>query len=123
MSKSSTNAQQVLSKVPSSAGRKRPPGGSRKGCPNKSTADVREAIAKLAAWAGPKMQGWIETVAANDPGRALDILGRLFEYHIPKLGRTEHVGDAENPVTVEVTTTDSDLLLAKLQALRAKADS
>jgi hypothetical protein len=64
-------------------------GGSRKGKPNKATADVRDAIAKLAQDLGPSLQKWITKVAADDPGRAAEIFLRAIEYHIPKLSRTD----------------------------------
>jgi hypothetical protein len=60
-----------------------------KGLPNKATAEVRAAIAKLMEETAPKMQEWLDRVADEDPARALEIVVKLAEYHIPKLGRTE----------------------------------
>jgi hypothetical protein len=70
-------------------------GGRRKGTPNKVTADVRAAIAKLAEDLGPSLKGWIERVAVDDPGRAAEIFLRAIEYHVPKLARTDVTSGGE----------------------------
>jgi hypothetical protein len=67
---------------------KTPGSGRRKGTPNKSTADVRAAFAELLQGAAPKLEKWLTRVARKEPGRALDIVTRLAEYHIPKLSKT-----------------------------------
>jgi hypothetical protein len=79
-------------------------GGRGKGTPNKATADVRAAIAGLLEHAAPRMVAWLDDVAAEDPGRAMDIVTRLAEYHIPKLARTEQVGDGGGPVQINVVS-------------------
>jgi hypothetical protein len=71
-----------------------------KGSPNKATADVRKAIAKLAELNVPRLNRWIAKVAEEDPGRAAEIVLRAIEYHIPKLGRTEVTGQDGGPVEV-----------------------
>jgi hypothetical protein len=63
-----------------------------KGVPNKSTAIVREAIANLLERNAPNMDKWLNEVAAEDPYKALDLMNKLSEYHIPKLARTEVTG-------------------------------
>jgi hypothetical protein len=63
-----------------------------KGVPNKSTAIVREAIANLLERNAPNMDRWLNEVADKDPHKALDIIQKLSEYHIPKLARTEVTG-------------------------------
>jgi hypothetical protein len=63
-----------------------------KGVPNKSTAIVREAIANLLERNAPNMDKWLNQVAAEDPYKALDLMNKLSEYHIPKLARTEVTG-------------------------------
>lgn len=70
--------------------------GSRKGVPNKSTADVRAAIAKLAENNVHRLEGWLTRIGRKDPGRAADIFLRMLEYHIPKLTRTEIVKPQPN---------------------------
>jgi hypothetical protein len=66
--------------------------GRTKGVPNKSTAIVREAIANLLERNAPNMDKWLNEVAADDPYKALDLMNKLSEYHIPKLARTEVTG-------------------------------
>lgn len=96
-------------------------GGSRKGSPNKATADVRAAIALLLEGNVGKFQEWLTAVAvgeqeqatdregmpivdadgepvmrwlrAPDPGYAMKLAMDSCEYHIPKLARTEINGE------------------------------
>jgi len=63
-----------------------------KGMPNKSTSKVREAIAELLERNAGNMDRWLNEVAEKDPYRALDLMQKLSEYHIPKLARTEVTG-------------------------------
>jgi hypothetical protein len=86
--------------------RKLPPAagmGRAKGVPNKSTAAVREAIAKMAEMNAPRFSNWLDQVAAKSPEKACDIYLRAIEYHIPKLARTEVTGTDGQPVALQVT--------------------
>jgi hypothetical protein len=86
--------------------RKLPPAagmGRAKGVPNKSTAAVREAIAKMAELNAPRFSNWLDQVAAKSPEKACDIYLRAIEYHIPKLARTEVTGTDGQPVALQVT--------------------
>jgi hypothetical protein len=88
------------------------PKGRPKGSPNKSTAMAREAIAQFVEGNAPSMQKWLEQVAdgvKNDddkfivlpnPEKAFGMLQSVMEYHLPKLARTEHLGDEDQPVKV-----------------------
>lgn len=89
-------------------------GGSRKGKPNKATADVRQAIARVLEGNVDNFNRWLASVAEGeehppiegedgtekpagwlrrpDPGLALKLAMDMAEYHIPKLARTEHTG-------------------------------
>jgi hypothetical protein len=83
-----------------------------KGVPNKSTETVRKAIANLLERNSEKMDEWLQLVAYGDselgvkpqPDKALDIMQKLAEYHIPKLARTEVVGDEGKPISIKVVT-------------------
>jgi hypothetical protein len=100
-----------------------------KGVGNKSTGIAREAIAKFVDGNAPAMQGWLEKVADGipiietikegeevierqaerngvalwlvppNPEKAFGMLQSVMEYHLPKLARTEHAGDATAPIT------------------------
>jgi hypothetical protein len=86
--------------------RKLPPAagmGRAKGVPNKSTAAVREAIAKMAELNAPRFSNWLDQVAAKSPEKACDIYLRAIEYHIPKLARTEVTGTDGQPVQMQVS--------------------
>lgn len=63
-----------------------------KGMPNKATSKVREAIAELLERNAGSMDRWLNEVADKDPYKALDLMQKLSEYHIPKLARTEVTG-------------------------------
>ena len=71
-----------------------------KGAVNKSTKVVREAIAELLSRNSQYMDRWLQRVAEcdevlgmkPDPYKALDIMLKMSEYHIPKLARTEVTG-------------------------------
>jgi hypothetical protein len=94
-----------------------------KGVPNKSTGMAREAIARFVDGNASKMEEWLQSVAygiqATDkegnpkyspegnpvyvvppnPEKAFGMLQAVMEYHVPKLARTEVVGDATAPIT------------------------
>jgi hypothetical protein len=73
-----------------------------KGSLNKTTTDVRKAIAQLAELNIPKLNAWLSRVALQDPARAAEILLKAIEYHIPKLGRTEVSGPGGEALTITV---------------------
>ena len=82
------------------------------GVPNKATSQAREAIARFVDGNAPSMQKWLEQVAEgvkNDddkyivlpnPEKAFGMLQSVMEYHLPKLARTEHSSDEDQPVKI-----------------------
>ena len=73
-------------------------GGSRKGIPNKSTAQAREAIALFVDGNADRLQGWLDQIAEDKgPQAAFDCFTSLLEYHVPKLARHEHTGQDGKP--------------------------
>jgi hypothetical protein len=79
------------------------PKGRPAGSPNKSTALAREAIAKFVDGNSHKLQEWLDDIATNEklgPKVAFDCFMQVAEYHVPKLARTEHAGDEDQPVKI-----------------------
>ena len=84
-----------------------------KGALNVSTEQVRRAISELLTLSAPKMIAWLQTVAEGDedkgikadPGKAVDLILKAAEYHIPKLARTEMSGPDGGAVPHTVTIT------------------
>lgn len=90
--------------------RKQPKGGSRKGIPNKSTANAREAIARFVDGNAGRLQEWLDQVAEKDgPKAAFACFTDLLEYHVPKLARHEHTGKDGGPMVVSASPTDANL--------------
>ena len=95
-----------------------------KGVGNKSTGMAREAIARFVDGNANKMEEWLQSVAYGiqaadkegkpkfstegnpvyvvppNPEKAFGMLQSVMEYHLPKLARTEHSGDEDQPVKI-----------------------
>jgi hypothetical protein len=79
-------------------------GGSRKGIPNKSTAQAREAIALFVDGNADRLQGWLDQIAEDKgPQAAFDCFTSLLEYHVPKLARHELTGQNGDKIKVQVS--------------------
>jgi len=72
-----------------------------KGVPNKVTMEFRETVKKLLEDNSANVGLWLEQVAQEDPGKALDLLAKLAEYAAPKLSRQEVTGTDGGAVKVE----------------------
>ena len=102
-------------------GGKRPGAGRPKGVPNKVTtlarseflAAFKESEPDLRRWLRETGDGWEETKPGSDgqpvtrrvgkdPAKAAALLIGMAEYHFPKLGRQEHVGEGGGPIVVEI---------------------
>jgi len=79
------------------AGPGRPPGS-----PNRITAEVRERFADLLADNQPRLQGWLDEVAAKDPRAAFELWLRMAEFVIPKLHRVQQLDSPHDPLVVNV---------------------
>jgi len=77
-------------------------GGRTVGTPNKATGAARLAFANFVDNNADRLQAWLDDIATNDkhgPKVAFDCLMQVAEFHVPKLARTEVVGDATAPIT------------------------
>ena len=73
--------------------------------PGKATKLAREAIAEFVDGNATHLQAWLDGIAKDPkhgPKAAFDCFMSVVEYHIPKLARTEHAGDKDNPVTQRI---------------------
>lgn len=74
--------------------------GRKAGSLNKATSQFKEALNHLLEEASPKMIEWLDRIAVNDPGKALDMISRLAEYIHPKLARSEGHTTSDNKHTI-----------------------
>lgn len=95
MPKPAAKKQTKEKPVPKSPGRP-------KGVPNKATTNAREAIARLVDGNAERMQEWLDQIHEQDgPKAAWACMMDVIEYHVPKLARTEHVGEGGGAVRFE----------------------
>lgn len=100
-----SNNQQKLSKSQNKIGADNIPNNGRgrpKGAVNKTTIEVREAIAAFATANVGNMGEWLNAI--DSPEKKLDLFLRAIEYHIPKLARNTLAGDEDNPVVLKEYT-------------------
>jgi len=89
-------------------------GGRAPGTPNKTTIQAREAIALFVDNNAHRLTEWLDAVANGDgdtkpnPAKAFELFQSVVEYHIPKLARSEHVGDGGGPLKVEIVRFGND---------------
>ena len=105
-------------------------GGRQAGTPNKATKEAREAMAHFVEGNAHRLTEWLDRVSDGvkkhvldedgkpvydpvtdepimeyvvppNPAKAFEMFQSVVEYHIPKLARTEHVGNDEKPLVVE----------------------
>lgn len=81
-------------------------GGRQAGTPNKATGIARMAFANFVDNNAERLQEWLDDIAANEklgPKAAFDCLMQVAEFHVPKLARTEVVGDEKAPQRLVVS--------------------
>ena len=97
-------------------------GGRVAGTPNKATYEARQAIGAFVDGNAHRLTEWLDRVADGvkvevedpktgeiktefivppNPAKAFDMFQSVVEYHVPKLARTEHVGDDNKPLVIE----------------------
>jgi len=84
--------------------------GRKKGIPNKTTAQAREAIALFVDGNAHRLAEWLDKVADGipdqdikpNPAKAFELFQSVVEYHVPKLARTEITGADEGPIEMVI---------------------
>ncbi len=80
------------------------------GCPNKSTANAKAAIARFVDRNMDRLDDLLDQIEKEQgPQAAWRCIMDLIEYHVPKLARTEHVGDGGGPVQIVASPLDERL--------------
>lgn len=119
----------VLKTTESGRGSAMPPNAGKgrvKGVPNKNTALAREAFAMFVENNVGQFQEWLDAVA-NDPKHgpkvAFEMILAVSEFYLPKLARTEHVGNGGGPLEIRTNLlAQADALLLKLTQDEQKPD-
>lgn len=84
-------------------------GGRAPGTPNKATLEARQAIALFVDSNAHRLTEWLDRVAEENPAKAFELFQSVVEYHVPKLARTEHVGDGGGPLRIVATNADESI--------------
>ena len=72
------------------------------GIPNKATANARAAIGRFVDRNMDRLDSLSDQIEQDQgPQAAWKCIMDLVEYHVPKLARTEHVGEDGNAIRVE----------------------
>ena len=93
------DSTQVPSPAPKA--KRRPPAagiGRKKGVPNKVTRDLRLVLKAAIEGTADKAAQKLDDLLDADPVQGLKCWTALAEFVMPKLGRTEHVGEGGGPL-------------------------
>lgn len=82
------------------------PSGKKKGTTNKVTSEFKEQLNKLLEESAPRMVGWLDEIAAENPEKAFDILSKFAEYIHPKLSRSELKHEGEVTISTLLANID-----------------
>lgn len=114
-------------------------GGRQAGTANRATLDARRAIADFVDGNAHRLEEWLDAVASGikefdfetqehkyvvppNPAKAFDMFQSVVEYHVPKLQRTELVGDKEKPLEVNANVQVFGELLKSLKMQRQSGE-
>ncbi|MCM4161871.1 hypothetical protein FHG64_16025 [Antarcticibacterium flavum] len=61
----------------------------RKGMPNKTTQEIKEAYQLLVENNLENMSAWLQKIGEDNPEKAFDVLIKMSDFVIPKLSRQE----------------------------------
>lgn len=86
-------------------GEKRPNQGRPPGRSNNATLDARKAIADFVDGNAHRLVEWLDRIAEDNPAKAFELYQSVIEYHVPKLARSELVGDPAKPLQQHLKVT------------------
>lgn len=89
------------------------PNGRPKGSQNVKTKAIRDAYSEFINNNTKHFEKWLKQVAEKNPAKAIELISGLSDFVLPKLARTELVGDEEQPINIDLTKLD-DKTLTKL---------
>lgn len=79
-------------------------GGRQKGTTNKKTEKAREAIAAFVDGNAGRLNNLLDRIEEENGAKdAFNAITSLLEYHMPKLQRTDHIGDVKHEIKGTVT--------------------
>ena len=67
---------------------------------NKTTSELKEAFNKLLNTNTRNLSKWLERVAIEDPGKAIELVIKMAAFVIPKLQRSNFEVDMEQPFKI-----------------------
>ncbi len=71
---------------------------------------AREALARFVDGNADRLQAWLDEIAEEKGAEAaFRCFMDVVEYHVPKLARTEHVGENGGPVRIIASSQDERL--------------
>lgn len=74
------------------------PNGRPVGAQNKATTEFKTAVKLLMDSKAGKFDEWIDRIAETNPARAMEVIGQLGEFVVPKQSRVTHVGEQGAPI-------------------------
>jgi hypothetical protein len=97
-------------------------GGRQRGTPNRVTTDIRQALRDLAEGNANRVQGWLDSVAENDPAEALRLWLALLRFVTPTLQASAIADLTPKSAKLQLAAmTDEDLMEVIVQSPEAKA--
>lgn len=81
-------------------------GGRKKGTPNKTTKEIKEAFEMIVDNNLSNIDEWIKNIADDNPEKAINIILKFAEYVLPKLNKTEYIETKDDEY---VNMTDDEL--------------
>lgn len=81
-------------------------GGRKKGTPNKTTKEIKEAFELIVDNNLNNIDEWIKNIADDNPEKAINIILKFAEYVLPKLNKTEYIETKDDEY---VNMTDDEL--------------